>query len=94
MLYNSFVIFVIFLIAEVILLAILFAVESPVASAVFGTTLLGAVFAASIPVFLHYLLVFSHIYVQVFLKITKIHILEHIFFLDSSEYLSYVNLFQ
>ena len=59
MLYNSFVIFVIFLIAEVILLAILFAVESPVASAVFGTTLLGAVFAASIPVFLHYLLVFS-----------------------------------
>ena len=80
MLYNSFVIFVIFLIAEVILLVILFAVESPVASAVFGTTLLGAVFAVSIPVFLHYLLVFSHIYVQVFLKITKIHILEHIFF--------------
>ena len=36
---------------EVILSAILFPIKSPVASAVFSTTLLEAVFAASIPVF-------------------------------------------
>ena len=36
---------------EVILSAILFPIKSPVASAVFWTTLLEAVFAASIPVF-------------------------------------------
>ena len=36
---------------EVILLAILFPIRSPVASAVFWTTLLEAVFVASIPVF-------------------------------------------
>ena len=36
---------------EVILSAILFPIKSPVASAVFCTTLLEAVFAASIPVF-------------------------------------------
>ena len=36
---------------EVILSAILFPIKSPVASAVFQTTLFEAVFAASIPVF-------------------------------------------
>ena len=36
---------------QVILSAILFSIKSPVASAVFCTTLLEAVFAASIPVF-------------------------------------------
>ena len=36
---------------EVILSAILFSIKSPVACAVFCTTLLEAVFAASIPVF-------------------------------------------
>ena len=37
--------------SEVILSAILFPIKSPVASAVFCTTLLEVVFAASIPVF-------------------------------------------
>ena len=49
MLYFSFVFFV--LPTEVILSAILFSIKSPVACAVFCTTLLEAVFAASIPVF-------------------------------------------
>ena len=43
--------FVFVLRTEVILSAILFPIKSPVASAVFCTTLLEAVFAASIPVF-------------------------------------------
>ena len=49
MLYFSFVFFV--LPTEVILSAILVSIKSPVACAVFCTTLLEAVFAASIPVF-------------------------------------------
>ena len=41
--------------------AILYRIKFPVASAVFCTTLLEAVFAASIPVFVAYPLIFYHI---------------------------------
>ena len=51
---------------EVILSAILFPIKSPVASAVFCTTLLVAVFAVSIPVFvavsINFFLYLSHFY--------------------------------
>ena len=58
---------------EVILSAILFPIKSPVASAVFCTTLLEAVFAASIPVLVAVSINFLPYLFQIFLQKTKNH---------------------
>ena len=79
--YVNFLTFVFFsllfaLPTEIILLAILFPIKSPVASVVFLTTLLEVVFAASIPAFVEVSNNFlPYLYYQIFFQMSKSHIL-------------------
>ena len=66
---------------EVILSAILFPIKSPVASAVFCTTLLEAVFPASIPVFVAVSIIFLPYLSQDFVAIEKKPYLQRIFYI-------------